>query len=97
LRKIYFPEKNDLNDEKIISISFIHGFIWGDVPDLGAKLLVYTDKARDADGKYALEVASRLGQKIYFMREKTRLNLLSVEELIKHLQIFFYRWEDRSY
>lgn len=80
--EIFALEKND---PKIISISFIHGFIWGDVPDLGAKILIYTDKEKDPNGHYAADMAYKLGQRIYSVREQTRLDLLSVSELIAHL------------
>ena len=73
------------NDPKIVSISFIHGFIWGDVPDLGAKLLVYTDKKQDSDGCYASKIADKLGKKIYSVREKTQVNLLTLDVLIEKL------------
>lgn len=70
------------NDPKIISISFIHGFIWGDVADLGAKILVYTDNAQDPAGQYAKTVATTLGKKLNKLREQTRLDLISIDELI---------------
>ncbi|OGT31973.1 MAG: hypothetical protein A3E87_06505 [Gammaproteobacteria bacterium RIFCSPHIGHO2_12_FULL_35_23] len=73
------------DDPKIISISFIHGFIWGDVSDLGAKILVYTEKKLDPDGLYAAKIAAKLGDQIYSVREQTRVNLLSVEALIAKL------------
>lgn len=80
--KIISLEKSD---NKIISISFIHGFIWGDVSDLGAKIVVYTDKMQDPNGQYAEKIAAKLGQQIYSVREQTQVDLLSVEALITHL------------
>ncbi len=72
-------------DPAIVSISFIHGFIWGDVADLGAKILVYTDQQLDLDGEYAEKIAAQLGKKLYAMRENTRLKLTSTNELIEKL------------
>lgn len=72
-------------DPAIVSISFIHGFIWGDVADLGAKILVYTDQQLDLDGKYAEKIAAQLGKKLYAMRENTRLKLTSTNELVEEL------------
>ncbi|EKD54011.1 MAG: hypothetical protein ACD_60C00132G0017 [uncultured bacterium] len=69
------------NDPKIISISFIHGFIWGDVADLGAKILVYTDAAQDPEGKYAKTIAVDLGEELRKLREQTYLDLISINEL----------------
>lgn len=68
-------------DPKIISISFIHGFIWGDVADVGAKILVYTDAVRDEDGQYAKLVAENLGKQLYQMRDQTKLDLISINDL----------------
>lgn len=69
------------NDSKILSISFIHGFIWGDVPDLGAKILVYTDRSQDAEGQHAKKIATDLGKKLQQVKEQTQLDLLSTDEL----------------
>ena len=58
---------------EVLSVSAIHGFMAGDVPDLGAKILVTTnaDKARgDA-------VAEELGKELFSFRGKTRPELLS--------------------
>ncbi|MBV9576892.1 MAG: M81 family metallopeptidase, partial [Gammaproteobacteria bacterium] len=82
VEEIFSLEKNN---PKVISISFIHGFIWGDVSDLGAKILVYTDKAQDANGEYATEIADKLGRQLYSVREQTRLDLLSIPTLINYL------------
>lgn len=78
LKHIFDLEKND---PKIISISFIHGFVWGDVDDLGAKILVYTDHSKDLKGQYAKTVAKNLGEQLYALREKTKINLVSLDEL----------------
>ena len=37
----------------ILSISISHGFPWGDVPDMGTKVLVYSDAKVDAGGARA--------------------------------------------
>jgi len=48
----------------ILSVSFCHGFPWGDVPDTSARVLV----TADGDAGLAQEVADRLGQMIYDRR-----------------------------
>ncbi|WP_342627893.1 M81 family metallopeptidase [Nguyenibacter vanlangensis] len=48
----------------ILSVSFVHGFPWADVPDVGAKMLVIADG--DADRAAAL--ARTLGREIWAMR-----------------------------
>jgi microcystin degradation protein MlrC len=50
----------------VLSISIAHGFAWGDVPDMGTKVLVYTDG--DAAGAQAL--ARTLAKELIAMREQ---------------------------
>jgi microcystin degradation protein MlrC len=51
----------------ILSVSFGHGFPWGDVEDVGAKMLVVAD----GDEAKAQRLASRLAREIWAMREQT--------------------------
>lgn len=44
----------------ILSISVAHGFPWGDVPDLGTRVLVVTDDAPDTGVRVAAELAGEL-------------------------------------
>jgi microcystin degradation protein MlrC len=62
----------------IVSISAIHGFPWGDVADLGTKLLVY------ADGSAALacSTADRLGSELRALCDATRNRGLSLDQAI---------------
>ncbi len=59
--KLYQAEKR--ND--ILSVSFAHGFPWGDTPDTGSRMLVI------ADGDFALarNLAEELGREVYALRE----------------------------
>jgi len=52
---------------KLLSISFIHGFPWGDVADMGAKMLV----TADGDPVLAEHTARDLGRKIESIRAHT--------------------------
>lgn len=65
--------KND-----ILSISVIHGFMAGDVPDLGAKIVVTTDRARSEGDRIARE----LGLELYSFRGCTRPVFLEPEQAI---------------
>lgn len=58
---------------EILSISVIHGFMAGDVPDLGTKIVVITDKAREQGDA----LAERLGMELYALRGTTRPEFLS--------------------
>lgn len=50
----------------ILSVSFGHGFPWGDVPDVGAKMLVVAD----GDPAKAQALARTLGEEIWRLREE---------------------------
>ncbi len=53
----------------ILSISIAHGFAWGDVPDMGTKLLVYSDAKVDAEGAKGAALARRLADELIGLRE----------------------------
>ncbi|MCY4459591.1 MAG: M81 family metallopeptidase [Albidovulum sp.] len=63
---------------RILSVSVIHGFMAGDVPDLGAKIIVITDDARDEGDA----LARRLGLELFAMRGRTRPDFLSPPEAL---------------
>ena len=53
------------SDPGILSISLAHGFPWGDVADVGARMLVVTDDAP----LLAQQVAERLGREFHALRD----------------------------
>lgn len=55
--------------EGIVSISPVHGFASGDVPDMGTKMLVYSDASADPDGARGNDVAQRLARELCDLRE----------------------------
>ncbi|RYF52248.1 MAG: M81 family peptidase, partial [Comamonadaceae bacterium] len=60
----------------ILAVSFCHGFALGDVPDLGARMLVYAD----GDLVAAQAVADQMARALWAMREQTRTRWLGVHE-----------------
>ena len=64
--------------DRVLSVSFGHGFPWGDVPDVGAKVWVVTDD----DLAKAERVAAELGRAIWEMREETPIAALPVDAAI---------------
>jgi microcystin degradation protein MlrC len=60
----------------VLSVSFGHGFPWGDVADVGAKMLVITD----GDEAKAKALAQQLGQEVWTMREQTTTRHDSIDE-----------------
>jgi microcystin degradation protein MlrC len=59
----------------ILSISIIHGFMAGDVPEMGTRILVVSD---DAPEKGAA-LAKRLGEELYALRGRTAMEILPME------------------
>ncbi len=56
----------------ILSISVIHGFMAGDVPDMGAKIVVVTD----GDPEKGKALARELGMDLFAMRGRTRMPMV---------------------
>ncbi|MBB1627331.1 M81 family metallopeptidase [Achromobacter sp. UMC71] len=52
--------------EGVLSVSIAHGFPWGDTPDMGSKVLVYTD----GDPGQADRLARALGEEIIGFRDQ---------------------------
>jgi len=65
----------------ILSISFVHGFPWGDTPVTGAKMLVYAD----GDPDKAARLATELGREIWDLREETQIRQLSIEAALDRM------------
>ncbi len=63
---------------KVLSVSLIHGFMAGDVPEMGTRMLVITDGAK-AIGD---ELAERLGREVFAMRGQSRPEFLSPDAAI---------------
>jgi microcystin degradation protein MlrC len=62
----------------ILSLSLIHGFPWGDVPEAGVKMLAVTD----GDASLATRVAQEFGERFWSMRRDASLAGASVEEAL---------------
>ena len=62
----------------ILSISVIHGFMAGDVPDLGSKIVVVTDGLREVGD----DLARQLGLELFGLRGTTRPEFLCHKEAL---------------
>jgi len=62
----------------ILSISFAHGFPWGDVPETTARMLVIAD----GDEAKAAALAQQLGDEIWQMRHETAPVMLPYEDAL---------------
>ena len=70
--------------EAILSISVVHGFPWGDVADMGTKLLVYSDH----DAAPGLVLAQALADELNGMRESLRLSYPDVDAALDQALAF---------
>ena len=59
----------------VLSISVSHGFPWGDVPEMGTKILVYTD----GDQAKADALARQLADELIAMRERLEVRYPSID------------------
>lgn len=67
----------------ILSISFIHGFMAADVPELGAQMIVVTNDKLD-QGE---QLAKRLGREVVGFCGTTRMSIISLEEALNHIDV----------
>ncbi|MCP4476360.1 MAG: M81 family metallopeptidase [Gammaproteobacteria bacterium] len=63
------------SDPAILSISLIHGFPWGDVPDMGTKLLVISDNQPQLGDKIAKQLGQILKKEIIPQTPTTTISL----------------------
>lgn len=68
--------------DDILSVSVVHGFMAGDVPDLGARVIVITNGAKSKGDALAKE----LGMELFSMRGRTRLDFLTPVEALDRAQ-----------
>jgi microcystin degradation protein MlrC len=65
--------------EGILSVSIVHGFPRGDTPDMGTKVLVYSDASADSDGERGRTAAQRLATELFDLREQLVEPLLGID------------------
>ena len=66
----------------VLSVSFGHGFPWGDVEDVGAKMLVVTDN----DKAKASQIAQGFGEEIFSVRDTLLGNYMTIDEALDYAQ-----------
>jgi microcystin degradation protein MlrC len=75
MRQIVEAFRDCAKGARVITAEFVHGFPWGDVPDMGARVLVYTN----ADPKLAVSEAERLARLVYEQRRALEPDFPSLE------------------
>jgi len=63
----------------VLSISIGHGFPWGDVPDMGSRILVVTDGEPDKGAT----IAKALGRELFALRDNTAPRPLAIDEALE--------------
>ena len=65
---------------KVLSVSFAHGFPWGDIPEAGGKVIVITDN----DQTLAQSLARDIGMKVFALRHQIGFNTQSLEPALSN-------------
>lgn len=65
-------------EENVLAISVVHGFPWGDVPDMGTKIIVITDNQPEK----AKSLAQVLGTELFALRGKTLPTFYSIDDAL---------------
>jgi len=66
----------------ILSISISHGFPWGDVPDMGTKVLVYSDARADAGAARGAALARQLADELSAMRHALDVPMPCIDQAL---------------
>jgi microcystin degradation protein MlrC len=66
----------------VLSISVTHGFPWGDVADMGTRLLVYTDANADPGGARGQALARQLADELIGLREQLSPPTPGIDEVL---------------
>ena len=69
-------------EPEVLSISVVHGFLAGDVPEMGTKVVVVTDDAPEKGAALARE----LGLELFAMRGGTRMPVLEPADALDQLR-----------
>jgi microcystin degradation protein MlrC len=62
----------------VLSLSFVHGFPWGDMPEAGAKVLAYAEREQNV----AQQVAEEVDAAVQAIRDATMPTMLSIAQAI---------------
>ena len=72
----------------ILSISVSHGFPWGDVPDMGTKVLVYSDARVDPGGTRGAALARQLADELKSLRHALDVPMPGIDEALDQALAF---------
>ncbi|SMG53200.1 M81 family metallopeptidase [Paraburkholderia susongensis] len=66
--------------EEVLSVSIVHGFPWGDTPDMGTKVVIYTDARLDRDGSTGRALARAFADDLWAAREQFEPALPGIDD-----------------
>jgi len=72
----------------ILSISVSHGFPWGDVPDMGTKVLVYSDANADPGAAKGKALARQLADELTALRHALEVPMPGIDEALDQALAF---------
>jgi len=72
----------------ILSISVSHGFPWGDVPDMGTKVLVYSDAKADPGAAKGKALARQLADELTALRHALEVPMPGIDEALDQALAF---------
>jgi len=78
MRQFVTDMENMEKRDGVLSVSFGHGFPWGDVPEAGGKVIVITDK----DEALAKSLAKELGLQVFALRHQIGFQTQSLDEAL---------------
>ena len=74
MRSVVSEMQSSEGKDGVLSVSFAHGFPWGDVPQASAKVLVIAD----GDAERAMQTAKHFGQRLWALRGETVADTLDI-------------------
>ena len=74
--------------DSVLSISVTHGFPWGDTPEMGTKMLVYTDSLVDRDGSKGKALVRKLADELISLREALEIQTPGIDEALDEALAF---------
>jgi len=76
MKSMVTQARNLENKDGVLSVSFVHGFPWGDVPDMGSKVVVVTDDRPEQGAA----LAEHLGRRLFELRGTLSPDYLGLDE-----------------
>lgn len=70
------------DDPRVLSLSAIHGFMAGDVPEMGTRMIAVTDALRGGTAAFGAALAERLGRELFANRGRHMMPMVGPAEAV---------------